>query len=851
MKKIMIKIVYYIVVFTLACIIAGYLMNRDSDDTTAEMSGASFPVITMMYGDQEVDCLHGYAEQMECQYLRDNLVTVDDSRKIEFRIDNCSERPESFSYEIRSMDGSRLIEDTQVKDLSEDKNGVYHGSFAIKDLIEPEKEYMLVYKLCPAGAGSREKDDTIRYYSRIRQTESEVDYELKFVRSFHDATFDRSRPTDITTYIESDSDSSGSSLGKVDIHSSYDMITWGGLAPVQVSDPVIDIREICGNVGVFHIFYVISTKSDKKTDTYYYVNEYFRLRRGKERVFLLDYERDTEQVFSEKNITTGNGTLEIGIEPSDLDFVESDGGNVFAFVNAGTLFSYNVTDNKLIRIFGFSTNDMDDPRTNYKDYGIRILNVDETGNVQFVVHGYMDRGIHEGHVGAAFYSYSSMQDTVEENVYVDSNKSADIVSRDIKKLSYVNKSGTCCFMLDGAIYTVDMTTRENKKVISGLNEDDIRISDTGETAAWQETGSHYACRNVTCINMNDGTMKKIAADNGDYIMPLGFMQENLVYGVAHASDVIKDGTGSVTFPMYKIIIESAEGEKLKTYEKSGIYTISCNINGNQMDLKRIKKSDDGGYDDAGDDQIMDTDKETAGSNSVISTTSETLGEVTAIHVKKVIDGRTMKHLSPQMAVYEGSRETDITADTEQTVHYYVYSMRGMETICDGASEAVNRAYADAGTVTDDAGRIIWIKADRDDRNQIMAIKTPEKVSSDRSISTCIDTIMQYNGISLDTEYMIEQGTTPVDIMAKNIPDIEVLDLTGCSLDAVEYYLNIDIPVMVVKNDGTAVLLTGFNSTETVVFDPSEGTLGKVKTDHLSDTLGQEGCSYITYISTEE
>ena len=48
-----------------------------------------------------------------------------------------------------------------------------------------------------------------------------------------------------------------------------------------------------------------------------------------------------------------------------------------------------------------------------------------------------------------------------------------------------------------------------------------------------------------------------------------------------------------------------------------------------------------------------------------------------------------------MAVYEGSRETDITADTEQTVHYYVYSMRGMETICDGASEAVNRAYADA------------------------------------------------------------------------------------------------------------------------------------------------------------
>jgi hypothetical protein len=57
--------------------------------------------------------------------------------------------------------------------------------------------------------------------------------------------------------------------------------------------------------------------------------------------------------------------------------------------------------------------------------------------------------------------------------------------------------------------------------------------------------------------------------------------------------------------------------------------------------------------------------------------------------------------------------------------------------------------------------------------------------------------------------------------------------------------------MAIRNDGTAVLLTGFNSTETVVFDPAAGTLSKVQTDKLSEELDQSGCSYITYVKTSD
>ena len=165
--------------------------------------------------------------------------------------------------------------------------------------------------------------------------------------------------------------------------------------------------------------------------------------------------------------------------------------------------------------------------------------------------------------------------------------------------------------------------------------------------------------------------------------------------------------------------------------------------------------------------------------------------------------------------------------------------------------AVNRAYADSGLVMDDSGRNIWLKADRAERNQIMAIKAVDKVTQEESMAVCLDTILKLNGISLNSQYMVSQGKSAEDIIGNNIPNVTVLNLTGCPLDAVLYYVNDDIPVLALRKDGTALLLTGFNSNETVVFDPTAGTLSKVKTDTLSGDLDKSGCSYITYVKASD
>ena len=78
-------------------------------------------------------------------------------------------------------------------------------------------------------------------------------------------------------------------------------------------------------------------------------------------------------------------------------------------------------------LFRFLDGNNWDERTIYRQYGIRILNVDEGGNVQFMVYGYMNRGKHEGQVGIVVYGYNASLNTVEEMLYIPYDKTYEVL----------------------------------------------------------------------------------------------------------------------------------------------------------------------------------------------------------------------------------------------------------------------------------------------------------------------------------------------------------------------------------------------------------------------------------------
>ncbi len=846
MKRAIIKGVLLGCIFALALMILSRVMNQGNTDMTTEMGEATYPVLSMYVGAYRVGSLHGYAQSMECAYLRDNLQPIGEDRKIDVKMDTYGRGIDNIAFEVRSLDGERLVESTPVE-AYETREDEITFSITLKDLIENDTEYMLVFLVTP------ENSAPIRYYSRIILSESlHIREKLDYIMDFHERTFDKDAAAELTKYLESNAEGDNTTFHKVTIHSSFNQVTWGDLPVRRVSEPCIIIREMAEQTGSFHMEYLVNIKNGKQID-YYRVNEFYRIRYTPDRMYLLDFERTMEQVFDEESDVYINDKIVLGITGEEVALKESDGGNVFAFTVADKLYSYNVTDNKLARLFSFygNTEELQDARSAYDRHDIRVLTVDETGNILFLVYGYMNRGRHEGCVGVALYAYNSMTNTVEEMAYVPYDKSYELLKMDIEELSYLSRTGIYYFMLDGSVYAVDVRTLSLQTVVTELKEGGYHVSESNQMLVWQEGNDLYAASELVLMNLNTQKQTKIGAGAGEYISVVGFMGEDLIYGLARKRDVRENSTGITTFPMYCLKIQSDDGNVLKTYQKENVYVVESEITENQLTLSRVVyDAESESYVPTQDDQIMNTEEVRDGSNVLSFAVTETYETICQITVKEEIDARGLMRLTPKEILFEGNRSVGELGEGPSEDYFYVYGKNGIENLYVNPGRAVELAYRVAGVVVDDDGDYVWRRETRSTRNQIMAITENAVTESDSSLAVCLDTILKYEGISRNTQRRLNQGDTVMDILKSDLQDDTILDLTGCSLDAVLYYVNKDIPVLAMLEDGNAVLITGFNELNIVVMDPVAGTLEKRGMNDSTEWLAENGNQFISYIRKE-
>lgn len=840
-KKNVIKGCVFAATFLAALFIISAVMNQGNTDMTVEMSPASFPLVYMEIDAEKVNCLHGYIESMDSSNLRDTITPLGEGRGLAFSLQKYGAEVKGISFEVRSIDGKRLVEDTPLYNYIEEEDRIT-CSFTIKDLIEDHEEYKFIL-LVELGDGR-----IVRYYTRIIQGEDyHADEIIAFVKDFHEKTFDKEEAKSITKYLESNTDGDNTTYAKVDIHSSFYQITWGDLKVEKTAEPILDIRELGTQTSSLRVSYVVSLRAGKDTK-YYRIEEYYRVRYTQERMYLLDFERNMHQFLNPKNAIYNNNKIELGITDSNIVLVESDGGNVFAFVNEDKLYAYNVTEQKFAQLYGFYDDENADYRTIYNAHDIKILNVDETGNIEFMVYGYMNRGHHEGKIGVQIYRYTGLLNTIEEEIFIPYHDSYDILKREVEQLSYVNKRGTLYLMLDGCIYTVNLESKQYEIVVSGLTEREFRVSQSGRMLAWQMDGEADSSTVLRLMNLNTGKVTDVQAGSNRYIAPLGFMGEDLIYGTAVQSDVVRDKSGRTIFPMERVKIQNENGEIFKTYRREGIYIVDCHIEDNQITLGRVIRSEEGTYIPTDDGQITTNDIKESGSNKIEVALTQNYEKIVQIAVKSPINAGNVKVQTPKEVLFEGGREVVLQPEDEIESRFYVYGIKGVEGIYTEAANAINHANEISGVVTLPDGSYVWVKGNRSQKNQIMKIQEAQVTPEKNSVAVCLDTMLKYEGVLRNTELWLNRGETPLSILKQQLPDAEVMDLSGCSLDAVLYYVNRDIPVLSIQEDGSAVLIIGFNELNTVLFDPAEGTpIYKKGMNDSTEWFAQNGNSFLTYV----
>ena len=540
-----------------------------------------------------------------------------------------------------------------------------------------------------------------------------------------------------------------------------------------------------------------------------------------------------------------NDKILIGVESEDMPVIESEDGNVFAFEVQNRLYSYNVTTNRIAVIFGFYDRYHADARTLYNQHGIKVLDIDE-GGVRFAVYGYMNRGSHEGEVGLQIYYYDSTVNTVEEELYIPYHKTYQILKSEVEQLIYLSRENYLYLKLDNFVYEINLAEKTYSQIVEITQDGSMKVSGNNKMVVWQTEGNLYEAKELVLMNLASREKISISAGANECIMPLGFMGEDLVYGLARRSDIYVDSAGRTTFPMYAVHISSPEGKTLKTYRQEDIFVSSCIMQNNQITLNRLIKTENGSYVETVQDYIMNSSEEGSSKNMVSAVITENYGKYIQIAVRKAIDEKTLQVLTPKEVLYEGSREL-IPDGGAGEGWFYVYGPEGIAGIYREPAKAVLLADSVSGIVMNDSGDYVWLRGNRAARNQIMAIEAAEAGEERSSLSVCLDAMLKLEGVFVNSEYLLARGKSAYAILEENLVGAQILDLKGCSPEAVLYYVNQDIPVLAALNDGNAVLIVGFNEYSYGVMNPQTGDIKRVGQRDFTEWMQENGNSFMTYI----
>lgn len=838
MKKGIVKVLVLLAVFCAG--VAGFsqLTNHSNRDLTAEMADATLPVVSLYAGEMEVNELRGYTGQMNGVYMRDSITPIGDDRVLPIRIRTYDTRVDGIAYEIRSLDMERLVSDTVVTDYEEEK-GQITADLAIQNLLEKNEEYLFILKL---SSGT----DTISYYTRIMEEQDCYASEcIGFVMDFHQKTFDKAEADSLATYLEPDASGDNTTLARVDIHSSLKQVAWADFAGERLTTPVPSLKEINSSYSVVVLDYLVASAGQGGELEYYNVKEYYRVRYTNERMYLLNYERNMEQVFRGENLEVYDKYIQLGIRNEDVEFASNEKGTVVSFVQGGELWCYNQSAGQLAQVFSFIGSEGINSRENYREHDIRIINIDETGSMDFAVYGYMNCGVHEGKVGICVYHYDSVINTIEEELFIPSDESYQVMKADLGQLMYENAKGVFFIMLEGTVYRIELDTMQVEEYITGLKEGTYAISESHRYFAWIDSPDANAADRLHFVDLETENRREVSGSGAEYLKPLGFMDDDFVYGVARESDVFTDLAGNTTFPMYQVRIADAEFlEILKSYSKEGYFVSGIEIEGYIMYLNRIQFNGMA-YVEAPQDTIMNREGDSSTIVGVHTTVTEAKETQVQLSLAQETQKTSAKIMTPKEIVVEEDREIVLENPGTES-GYYVYARGEVLKVTESLPEAIAAANEGMGVVIGRRQKYIWKRARKSIQPEI-EVSVGEEDAGTTSVAQCVSAMLEQESIHIGVTALLEQGKTLKEILETTMENVVVLDLTGSALEEILYYINLGTPVFAMRNSTDAVLVTGYDAQNVILYDPLQNTSDKMGLLDAAEMFGNAGNLFFGYI----
>ncbi len=837
-KKIIQRCVILIATFFASIIFFEIITNISEDVEVSSQLSPTLPTISVNYLGDVTTTLHGYISEMDPCYMRDAIIPLDDDRNISLTVNCNNYTVDTLSYEIRSLDTQRNISSNELAFSQSDDT--INVSFYAENLIDVGEEYLLIITI---GSG----DNDIYYYTRIMQSENchEEDI-IDFAQYFHNTALSEDA-SDLATYIEP-TDTTSTDLSHVTINSSLSQVSYGTFDGTQVNDPDISLTDISSNYVSLTFSYELARTANGNTE-YYLCKEDFRIRYTSDRMYLLAYDRTMEQMLDEDSISITNNLVNIGIRDTDVQYLSNETGTIVSFVQAGSLFEYNQTDRTIKQIFSF-VDDPTDIRSTYDQHEILLLNIDESGTMDYVVYGYMNSGNHEGECGINLYHYDSIEDISTEQVFISSTSSYQILNANFSELLYESADNEFYIMVNGTLLYIPLNDLSTTELMTGLDDSQYAVSASGRYIAWIDEAT--VSDTIHILDLETGNTWDITASSGQLLMPLAFMDDDLIYGTLYESDITQDGAGATVYPLYKITISditSGSSNDLMTYQKSGYYVTDVTIDGYTIYLSRIQLQADGTILEAEEDTIKNSAGEQNKAVPITTDTDDIKQQVVILNMTELDEDESLGKISYDVTglVLDDGTHSISVASTTSSTQYFVYVGSTVTLATDDLIEAISEADENMGIVLDSKPQYIWKRGKKSYANTISDITVGSSDSDASGSARALSAMLVHEGENVQVHTLIESGETPISILSRTLKDYSILDLTGATLDEVLYYVSVGNPVYAYTGDDTAVLIIGYDSTSITVFDPMTLSNTKMSLSDAATYFESYGNVFVSYL----
>ena len=153
-----------------------------------------------------------------------------------------------------------------------------------------------------------------------------------------------------------------------------------------------------------------------------------------------------------------------------------------------------------------------------------------------------------------------------------------------------------------------------------------------------------------------------------------------------------------------------------------------------------------------------------------------------------------------------------------------------------------------GVVISDEQQYIWKRSRKAIQGTLTDIAVGVEDENADSIAQCINAMLEKEGINISVSALIAGGETPKNILKNTMKDARILDLTGCDMEEVLYYVSCGKPVFAMTGSNDAVLLVGYDSGNVIIFDPLIGNVYKRNNADAAQMFADAGNVFFAYLT---